>query len=263
MTSTYSFDNSWEKARSRLSALQARFDPGTIRHLEALGVSEGWRCLEVGAGAGSIAAWLSKRVGPDGHVLATDLDTRLIDDLQGPNLVVRRHDIVHEALPSAEFDLAHARAVLSHLPERNEVLDKMVAAVRPAGWLLCEDLDRMTIALVTPDDPAARDLYLKVEGAVADAMAARGYWHEYGRRLPERLAAAGLVDVNAEGRTFLQRPGPDALMARLTAEQLSSDMLASGTINESDLRAYFELLEHPGFLAQTGLMVAAWGRRPI
>jgi hypothetical protein len=37
-------------------------------------VGPGWRCLEVGSGGGSIAAWLCDRVGPDGSVLATDLD---------------------------------------------------------------------------------------------------------------------------------------------------------------------------------------------
>jgi 2-polyprenyl-3-methyl-5-hydroxy-6-metoxy-1,4-benzoquinol methylase len=50
-------------------AIQARFlDPVTIRHLETIGVAEGWRCLDVGAGAGSIAQWLATRVGSSGHV---------------------------------------------------------------------------------------------------------------------------------------------------------------------------------------------------
>jgi hypothetical protein len=35
-------------------ALPLLYDPGTIRHLEQLGVGLGWRCLEVGAGGGSI-----------------------------------------------------------------------------------------------------------------------------------------------------------------------------------------------------------------
>jgi hypothetical protein len=62
--------------RQRLGALEARLDPGTIQLLDALGNLEEWRCLEVGAGAGSIASWLAHRVGPRGHVLATDLDLR-------------------------------------------------------------------------------------------------------------------------------------------------------------------------------------------
>jgi ubiquinone/menaquinone biosynthesis C-methylase UbiE len=51
-------------------------NPGTIRRMGNIGVTDGWICLEVGAGAGSIARWLARRVGPTGSVVATDLDTR-------------------------------------------------------------------------------------------------------------------------------------------------------------------------------------------
>ncbi len=59
---------------NRLRLLERLFDPTTTRHLEMIGVSKGWKCLEVGAGAGSVAQWLSMRVGPAGKILATDID---------------------------------------------------------------------------------------------------------------------------------------------------------------------------------------------
>lgn len=262
MTSGYSFDNAWSAAHARLRALEARFDPGTIRHLQALGVSKGWRCLEIGAGAGSIAAWLCEQVDADGSVMATDLDTRLIDDMAGGNLAVLRHDVVGEELPVAEFNLVHSRALLSHLPDRDRVLGKMVAALRPGGWLLCEELDSMTITLVAPEDPQARELYLRVETAIADTMASRGHVYDYGRRLSARLAAAGLVELGAEGRMLLRWPGADATVARLTAEQLKVEVLATGALTQADFEAYAQLLENPAFLAQSALMIAAWGHRP-
>lgn len=89
----YTLDNAWSQARERLVTLEALADPGSIRHLEALGVGEGWRCLEVGAGAGSIADWLCRRVGPSGFVLATDLDPSFLEDRQQPNLEVRQHNM--------------------------------------------------------------------------------------------------------------------------------------------------------------------------
>src|ERR1051325_45054 len=46
--SEYRFDNAWLQARERLAALEAQLDPGTIGYLQALGVGEGWHCLEVG-----------------------------------------------------------------------------------------------------------------------------------------------------------------------------------------------------------------------
>ncbi len=137
----YMLDNAWRQARERLAALEAWLDPGTTRHLEALGVGAGWRCLEVGAGGGSVAAWLGARVGPSGYVLATDIDTRFLDALAAPNVEVRQHDIVTEALPEGAFDLVHARAVLEHLPQHERALGRMAAALKPGGWLLVEDVD--------------------------------------------------------------------------------------------------------------------------
>src|SRR5215472_18255525 len=84
----YVFDNGWQHARERLSVLQAVFDPGTIRHLAHLNIQSGWNCLEVGAGAGSIAEWLCRTVGPRGRVLATDIDTRLLHTIDFPQLEV-------------------------------------------------------------------------------------------------------------------------------------------------------------------------------
>ena len=100
----YVFDNDARQAPSRLAALAAVFDPGTIRQLLARGVAEGWKCLEVGGGGGSMTRWLSDHVGPQGDVLTTDIDTRHLERLRLPNVEVRRHDITSEALPEATFD---------------------------------------------------------------------------------------------------------------------------------------------------------------
>jgi 2-polyprenyl-3-methyl-5-hydroxy-6-metoxy-1,4-benzoquinol methylase len=95
---SYLLDNAWQHARARLSLLESRLDPGTIFLLNRLGIRPGWRCLVVGAGGGSITEWLCQQTGPEGHVVATDIDTRFIDALDYPNLEVRRHDIVADEL---------------------------------------------------------------------------------------------------------------------------------------------------------------------
>ena len=56
-------DSSSDRERERLRLLEDSFDPGTFRWLDQLGVGSGWRCLEVGAGGGSVARWLADRVG--------------------------------------------------------------------------------------------------------------------------------------------------------------------------------------------------------
>src|SRR5271156_5978343 len=94
----YTFENSGAQAATRFSTLADIFDPGTIRHLIEIGVSSGWHCLEIGAGGGSIATWLCDRVGSNGHVLATDIDTRFLETLNRSNLEVSRHDIESDPL---------------------------------------------------------------------------------------------------------------------------------------------------------------------
>src|SRR5205823_3987556 len=139
--------------RRRLELLEARYDPLTLRRFDALGASaggagvsramDGWSCLEVGAGAGSVARFLAERVGPAGGVVATDLDPRFLGagDRLPLNVEVRRHDILTDPLEEGAFDLVHCRALLCHLDEPVVALTRMAAALRPGGWLLVEDAD--------------------------------------------------------------------------------------------------------------------------
>lgn len=75
MSGGYVFGSTqYETELERLHAIEALFDPASHRLLTTAGVAENWQCLEVGAGAGSIAHWLSETVGPDGSITAVDLD---------------------------------------------------------------------------------------------------------------------------------------------------------------------------------------------
>ena len=60
--------------QQRLHLLEQMLDPDTIRILDQRGIQPWWRCLELGAGSGSIARWLASRC-PDGQVIATDIST--------------------------------------------------------------------------------------------------------------------------------------------------------------------------------------------
>ena len=63
------------------------------------------------------------------------------EQLTEKNLEVRRHDIVADELEEDAFDLVHSRLVLDHLPEREQVVQPMAAALRPGGWLVLESFD--------------------------------------------------------------------------------------------------------------------------
>src|SRR4051812_39547860 len=143
----YAYDQAWAEERARLAGIEALWDPGTQALLERIGVGPQSRCLEVGGGGGTLVAWLAARAG---HVLATDIDPRFLEPLAGPTVEVRRHDCTTDPLPQDAFDLIHTRLVLEHLPSRDDVLDRLRAAVRPGGGVAGEAQDGAGEAL----DPA-------------------------------------------------------------------------------------------------------------
>jgi 2-polyprenyl-3-methyl-5-hydroxy-6-metoxy-1,4-benzoquinol methylase len=187
--STYAFENAWHQARRRLSLLETNLDPATFRRIQALGLTEGWQCLDIGAGAGTVASWLCAHVGSTGRVIATDIDTRFLDALTGPNLEVRRHNIAVDNLPEASFDLVHTRLVLMHLPARAQILTRLVAALKPGGWLFLEEHD------IFPVTAAASGPYAEVWAAFIRAVASAGCAVDWARQLPQTLARCGLQAV--------------------------------------------------------------------
>ena len=220
----------------------------------------GWRCLEVGAGGGSIARWLAQRVGPRGHVLATDVDTRFLEALAGPNLVVRRHDVTADPLPAATFDLAHARLVLGHLPEREAALAHLVEAMKPGGWLLVEELDSLSM----PPDPALNPVErrLRPYEAMLRVMAERGVDLRLGRLLSRRLRAHGLTDVGAEGWVGLLQSGtPWTNLLQAGIEQLRAAISESEGVMAEELDRELACLDDPDLMNPSPVMWAVWGRK--
>jgi predicted O-methyltransferase YrrM len=74
--SSYAFNNDDPDAIDRHNVLPIMFDEFTASRLAGVGNLTGRRCLELGAGGGSVAGWLARQVGPTGEVLATDINTR-------------------------------------------------------------------------------------------------------------------------------------------------------------------------------------------
>jgi len=258
---TYVFDNSATQATARFTALTAVFDPGTVGHLAAVGVAKGWKCLEVGGGGGSIASWLCDQVGPEGQVLATDLDTRFLEKLAHSNLEIRRHDIVTDSLPEAAFNLVHARLVLAHLPDRDRALRRMAEALKPGGWLVVEEFDSLSLQPDPTISPTERPL--KALAAMRAVMANRGVDTFFGRRLPARVRSLGLLDLVAEGRVFMYQGRSAGIdLFRASAQQLRGEMIGSGLISEAEFARDMDLLDSPDLLIPSPIMWAVKARWP-
>ena len=258
--SGYSLDNTWDQANQRLALLEGQLDPISQRRLSALGVGDGWRCLEVGGGGGSLTRWLCDQAGPTGHVMATDIEPRFLEEIGNSRLEVRRHDITEEDLPERQFDLVHARWLLHHLPDPEGAIARMVAALRPGGWILLEEVDFFPIRTSTIQ--IYTDFMTGLTRAVVAASGGDCFW---ARGLPALVANQDLVEVSACGDQFVLRGGsPWAKFFALSANQIRDTITgSSGTLSAEQLDAALTLLDDPTFWALAGAGIAVWGQRPI
>jgi len=255
----YVFDQAREGERERLAVIERYLDAHSTERLEALGLATGWRCLDVGAGGGSLTRWICQRVGREGSVLAVDLDPRFLQQIEEPNLEVRRLDLLTDELPRDAFDLVHARYVLEHVPERETVLRRLVRALRPGGLIVVTDAGG-----VPPRPVAPSEVFDRVLAAFTAAAGARGWCFDWAPMAAEHLRELGLEDVGAESFRRYEID-PREGVRRLLADTLGvlRDLLVAGGSSAEDLDATLAMLRDPkcamlGFETWT-----AWGRRAV
>lgn len=252
----YVDDQSFASERERLSGIERLWDPGTRAIMEQLGIAPGWRCLEVGAGGGSMAKWMAERVGVEGRVLATDVYTDFLEKIQLPNVEVSKHDILAGEALEPVFDLVYARLVVEHLG--TGALRRMLEAVRPGGILLLEDYDWEAVAIHPP-----REEFDRVSDAVLGLMAEAGFDPNFGRRLPTELEGTGLQDVEAEGRVRLIRGGTEeTAFFRLSIGSLRQQLVERGLLTEGEIEQAMAWLDDRASTGLSPILVSGWGRRP-
>jgi len=165
---------------------------------------------------------------------------------------------VADPLPTGQFDLVHTRWVLAWLPTPQQVLARLVAALRPVGWLLVEEGD-----LVTLYHSATPESFLKVARAFGAALATlSGLDIFYGRRVYGDMWAQGLAEVGAEGRVcMLHGGGANSRWLRLSIERVRARMVDAKTVSNTEIEETLALLDDPAFAALSPLTMAVWGRR--
>jgi SAM-dependent methyltransferase len=255
----YLLDNRAGHSEQRFAALSAIFNPTTFRHVAACGIAPGWRCWEVGAGGPSVPRWLVERVGPSGHVVATDIDVGWMAEADG--VEVRRHDVAADDPPAGGFDLVHARLVLVHVPDRDEALRRMAAALRPGGWLLVEDFDDAVQPVACLDESGPeQELANRIRRGFMDLLAQRGVDHEYGRTLPRLLRGLGLQDVGADGYLPVAVAAGAALEAA-NIRQVRDALVAQGYASDEEIGRHLDALAADRLDIGTPPLISAWGRR--
>jgi SAM-dependent methyltransferase len=248
--------------RERLGLLERLADPITFRRLQSLGVREGWRCLEVGAGHGSVARWLAKQVGPQGQVVATDLNPRFLEELAETNITVRHHDILNDELEDAHYDLVHCRFLLMHLSQPQRAAERMANAVRHGGWLCLEESDYRAARAADSSHPLAAHFTKKMRLAF-DVLRTDGIMDPYfGCGVRGLVEGLGFAEVGHDGATWINRGGEiGARFLQMGFALGRETWIATGVLSEKDYAALERLYQDPSFTFVDQTFFGAWGRR--
>lgn len=243
--------------RERLLLLEQTADPHTIACLEALGVEQGWRCLEVGAGAGSIAGWLANRAGPSA-VVATDIDVKFLSWLAREGVQVLPHDVNIDPRPGGDFSLIHARHLLENMPERDWILRRLVSWLAPGGSLA------IGVAAVYP--PLIRNELVRALQAAAQTLLAEQIGSapsEWVTALPLLMEEAGLIDVEVDARLRVAYRGtPQLQLDQLTLPEAAPPIVRAGLLTAAQAQAAIAELREPEYLGYGTVGFVVSGRLP-
>jgi SAM-dependent methyltransferase len=226
MKDRYWFDNSLADEGQRLRLLEEIADPRSIRLLGDLSVECGWQCAELGAGGGSMATWLADQVGDGGSVMAVDRDVTLLNFLnERSNVSVVEALIEDLDLAPRTLDLVHTRNVLMHVDGADEIIGRLVRALRPGGYLLLEEADYFPLAGVT-----SSALF-----EVASALVAKWTW---ARTMPNTVAQLPVHDINVTIDTSMLRGGsPEAAFWTYTFRSVEHRLTDPGIAASNGLPA--------------------------
>ena len=263
MTTTgYLLQNARTEAAERFAALSALFDPVTLRQFDACGIAAGWRCWEVGAGGPGLVQAIAARVGPTGHVLATDIDVAWTAPAEAANVDVRRHDVALEPPPGNGFDLVHARLVLVHVKAREQALRHMMAALKPGGWLVIEDADPalQPLSCIDPAGPE-EELANRIRQGFRALLAQRGADLSFGRKLPRQFRACGLEQVAAEGYFPINLP-PCVPLEIATIAMIRDDLLSHGIATPAEIERHLDNVRAGALDLSQPPMISVRGRKP-
>ncbi len=117
---------------------------------EAMGVEEGSRVADVGAGTGFFTVRLAKAVGPTGRVYAVDIDKKRLKTIRKrmkkgklTNIEVIRGKTDNPNLPPNTLDAILLTNAYHHLDEYQSMLAHMRRALKPDGRMVIIDYTRL------------------------------------------------------------------------------------------------------------------------
>ena len=161
-----------------------------------------------------------------------------------------------------EYDLVHARLLFMHLPHREQLLRRAVAALKPGGIIVVSDWDCTHLDEMLLRGPAElADAFLTFQTTLVELAVANGASESWARRIPLAMHEAGLVDVHAETHNRLWAGGEaGCLLHASNSRQMQAVLLGRG-MTTAQLTVLRDGMDDPHTLAWSYPMVTAVGRR--
>jgi SAM-dependent methyltransferase len=233
---------------------------------DRVGVTPGWRCLDLGCGSGDVTFEIARRVGPDGRVTGIDMDATKLElartaaaELGLTQIEFRSSDVGAWREQDA-YDMVYSRFLLEHLRDPVDLLRRMWAAVRPGGAVVVEDADFDGLFCHPPND--GFDFYADNYRRV---LALNGGDPAIGRKLYGYFGAAGIPQpelklvqaayASGEGKTL----GYSTLEA--TADSMVDAGLATPDVVNAALASLARFTEDPGTVVGDPRIFQVWCRR--
>jgi 2-polyprenyl-3-methyl-5-hydroxy-6-metoxy-1,4-benzoquinol methylase len=246
------------REQDRLHVLARVVDDQTRAALGRVGIAPGWHCCDIGSGAGTVAAWMAEQVGEGGRVVSIDVDTRFQPPSRGV-IEVRPADVTREPIGDGEYDLVHARGVLQHLAQREVVLDAMIAAAKPGGWIVVGDVDWIQFDAQEVAEPFATLSRTMRELSVRQ----HAYDGAWGRMLAHAFISRGLEAVDARGDVWTMHGGTDSAEWYVAALDRAIDVVPVEMFPDGFApRDAITQARDPNFAILSPIAVVATGRKP-
>lgn len=242
--SEYVLDSGTDLGREQLEFLEELLDGPTAQFIESLELPNGGRCLDVGAGNGSMTRWLAGRVSSPERVSTLDLeDTHLVVP---PGVSVHRHD-VNDGLPTRDrFDLIHTRLLLMHLRRRRAVLAELADALELGGRLVVAEFAYAGVDVLSAPSAADEELVrMVVDVAIKQIGEPAGIDYGWAGAVAGAMAEIGLeeIDTMTYHRT-VRGGGPGMLLYGNYVAQLTSALLELG-VTAGELERFHDLTRDP------------------
>ncbi|MGH8879856.1 MAG: class I SAM-dependent methyltransferase, partial [Stackebrandtia sp.] len=248
MAREYRLNTASELGQQQMDCIQAIMDTPTTTFLEPV-VKPGSRCLEIGAGGGSVAGWMAQQAGPTGAVVAVDLDPDLI--AEHPVVEILRHDITDGVPGNEPYDVIHARWVLMHMSRREEVFKTLVDALAPGGWLVLGEVSSRPRGVESAPSQADRDLFERVQSFHQHELAEQSGTSsfEWAKQVDGRMEGAGLVNITGMEFSQTMTGGTEGCLLMHNYTMQTEPLLLDLGLPADDVKRYRELMLDPRFRA--------------